>query len=134
MTVIYLKDGRIEVKDPHDALLLSLAGIKLETEHEYNITYVLDDGWIINIDGVEIGTLIEAHMPLHIPADVANNLIKIYSISGKQFVSWRYFNGGSYFLREGLTLYFTDSAAETASVHMRRHNNRWNLLPDIEME
>jgi hypothetical protein len=113
MTVTDLKDGRIEVEKPRDALLLSLAGVKLVNK------WGLEE-W--RFDGKEWGVFNEflntfnpsrLNTILYVPADVAKEMIKLH---------------------QGQPHWKDCTSTGIRGVYMRRHNDRWNLLPDIEME
>jgi len=129
MTVTYLKDGRIEVKDPRDALLLRLAGIVIETFEGKIAPIVAADKLKAESSGYNYNIIMEAQFPimpnqympetrLYVPADVAKGL------TNKNCTQW--------LLGDDIAS-FEEYHSEDI-VYMRRHNDRWNLLPEIEME
>ena len=132
MTVTYLKDGRIEVKDAHDALLLSLAGIDMDYSKGNKVHYceksskwgvVTDSLFFKFIDVLRLDCL-----PLYVPADVARLLVTNTSDGG---IGWDYLYASM--IAEGDILRF-ESWDDEEYIYMRRHNDRWNLLPEIEKE
>lgn len=133
MTVTYLKDGRIEVKDPHDALLLSLAGIILtDGRHVYAFAR---GKW--HVDGNIIHSTFG--LPLYVRADVARGFVVCISSDSDpedrnlQRIYW--YNARSDDpVKEGDIVRFVTEHIERYKVSMRLHNDRWNLLPEIEME
>lgn len=128
MTVTYLKDGRIEVKDPHDALLLQLAGIKLV--NKWNLEDWRFDGKEWGVFNEYLQTFNRAYLDqtLYVPAEVARLLVTNTSDGG---IGWDYLYASM--IAEGDILRF-ESWDDEEYIYMRRDNDRWNLLPDIEME
>lgn len=133
MTVTYLKDGRIEVKNPHDALLLSLAGVKIE--------YLWGKEWIFDVNKNTLPDLcdneggfvtnnmwIDTHLPLYVPADVARGLVLVLCQILGDLVTW----GGEDITMATPSEYLKNPTWD--NIYVRRHNDRWNLLPEIEME
>jgi hypothetical protein len=109
MTVIYQQDGRIRVDDPHDALLLSLAGVGLIDENDSRHVFAKNQ-WFSEDHGPLHGYLLD--MPLYVPAEVAKELVTAKACWWDSSI-------------EGLTV------KEDQMVQLRIHNNRWNVLPDI---
>ena len=137
MTVTYLKDSRIEVEDPHDALLLRLAGILLydwQGKHAFfdakDELERADEYCKINFTAV-FPVQKNQYMPerrLYVPADVARLLVTNTSDGG---IGWDYLYASM--IADGDILRF-ESWDDEEYIYMRRHNDRWNLLPEIEME
>lgn len=139
MTVTYLKDGRIKVDKAYDAILLTLAGIRLESyKRKWKFPYAKIKARLI---GEEKKLVCECNFPLspnhnehtpnkalYVPADVARGLVTNTSDGG---VVWDYLYGIR--IADGDILKF-DTWDDEDSVYMRRHNDRWNLLPEIEIE
>lgn len=120
MTVKSLKDGRIEVKDPHDALLLSLAGITLVNENKLEKWQFNGTRWgVLNkfYDGTEYfnDAWMDNSTTLYVPADVARGLVDEQG-------NWL----------EGMDIAVKQTFRNV--LFLRYHNDRWNLLPEIEME
>ena len=130
MTVTYLKDGRIEVKDAHDALLLSLAGIELYSQYEDDeepTRFIFKEhGWYQEDRPLEWGSSMICYQgfpeTLYVPADVARGLVWV-TPSGRAV--W---NAGKHERIKYLEVLRNDE------VYLIKHNDRWNLLPEIEME
>lgn len=128
MTVTYLKDGRIEVDKPYDALLLQLAGIRLV--NKWNLEDWRFDGKEWGVFNEYLQTFNRAYLDqtLYVPADVAQVLV--YNTPENGF-SWDYLFANM--IADGDILRFR-SWDDEDDVYMRRHNDRWNLLPEIEIE
>lgn len=133
MTVTYLKDGRIEVKDPHDALLLSLAGIPLVNENKLEQWQFNGTRWgVLNkfYDGTEYfnDAWMDKNTTLYVPADVARGLVLVLCQILGDLVTW----GGEDITMATPSEYLKNPTWD--NIYVRRHNDRWNLLPEIEME
>lgn len=131
MTVTYLKDGRIEVKDAHDALLLQLAGIKLVDASGQEWIFLEQSWGVLEYCNNLNHWLCNKKAPqetLYVPADVARLLVTNTSDGG---IGWDYLYASM--IAEGDILRF-ESWDDEEYIYMRRYNDRWNLLPDIEME
>lgn len=116
MTVKFLKDGRIEVKDPHDARLLQMAGVYLtESDGSRPRAFAWDAG---------------DNVPVYVPANVARGLVVLDDD----------LLGGIRWGEDAHIISCSHNGLNEAKwrcvkfIYIRRHNDRWNLLPDIEME
>lgn len=141
MTAIYLKDGRIAVPLAEDAILLTLAGIRLESyKGKWAFPYAQIKARLI--EGTRelvfkcnfpLSPNHNEHTPqktLYVPADVAKGLVDTTN------KCWG--------LREDHTLaphaegkIFNPSYYEKGiprTMYLRRYAGRWNLLPEIEFE
>jgi hypothetical protein len=143
MTVTYLKDGCIQVTNPHDALLLLLAGVNLvncdNTVHEPPATENLYQ--LLNTDGSATGWKLgdtvmsiqidpeykEPNSVLYIPADVARGLV---SLNCYDVPTWNTTGG----IEDGSVHQIGSGYDGYDSVFLRRHKDRWNLLPEITMD
>jgi len=116
MTVIYQPDGRIRVDDPHDALLLSLAGVDLFEQHGVQQKF-LGTEWA-DMLSPQPEPVCYPRLPLYVPAEIAKDLVR----------KWQYLE----------FCWWDDEIHETTVngniIYMKHHNNRWNVLPDIKME
>lgn len=119
MTVTYLKEGRIKVANSHDALLLALAGVELV--NEWNLENWRFNGKEWGVFNEYLNTFNPAYLcqTLYVPAEVAKELVWI-TPSGRAI--W---DAGENPMIKKIA---------NDNVHLIKHNDRWNLLPEIEME
>jgi len=105
MTVIYQQDERIRVDDPHDALLLSLAGVELTLP--VTSTY-------------------------YVPAEVAKDLVVAdFSVTHlpDSYAYWALgeFTQTAWFNNFG-------RMGQKNQVTLRYNQNKWHILPDITLD
>ena len=134
MTVIYQTDGRIRVDDPHDALLLSLAGVEL---FDYgNDTYrkwvfsgqswsvMRMEGHLGGIEGDWLPYRPEFPESLYVRKAWAKMHVLVFYDSIRDTASWN----------DRRNIKSCSTYDGSFQFQMRHHNNRWHVLPDIKME
>jgi hypothetical protein len=124
MTVTYQPDGRIRVDNPHDALLLSLAGVELFEDSgslwqfydgKHQDAELFYSGWFVFLSPASVGeSFANINLPLCVPAEVAKDLVSLYHYGPE----W-----------EGVDIKRVEELGDAALIE---HNNRWHVLPDIK--